>query len=235
MLGVAMGDLRSDAPGPQVQAMGVRIVRSITVENLGATTGSPTLPSNRRNGVHQRDQLGDIVAVGAGQADSEGNAVRVRKDVMLRAFFTPIRRIGPGFVAPPTARRDALSTAARDQSILSASWSRSRSNRCSLSHTPRRCQACSRRQQVMPDPQPSSCGRYSQGIPVRSTKRIPLRAARCGTGFRPGNRNRRRFGGGNSGSITLHSSSSKIGLAIGGPPCPTLVSAKCVVHQYSFC
>jgi hypothetical protein len=51
-----------------------------------------------------------------------------------------------------------------------------------LSHTPVACQSRSRRQQVMPDPQPISCGRYSQGMPVRSTKRIPVKAWRSGTG-----------------------------------------------------
>ena len=38
----------------------------------------------------------------------------------------------------------------------------------------------SRRQQVMPEPQPSSCGSISQGIPLRRTNRIPVRQARSG-------------------------------------------------------
>lgn len=38
-----------------------------------------------------------------------------------------------------------------------------------------------RRQHVMPLPKPSSCGRSSHGIPVRSTYRMPLSAARSST------------------------------------------------------
>jgi hypothetical protein len=45
---------------------------------------------------------------------------------------------------------------------------------------PASCQSRNRRQQVMPEPQPSSCGSISQGMPLRSTKRIPVKQARSG-------------------------------------------------------
>jgi hypothetical protein len=66
-------------------------------------------------------------------------------------------------------------------------------------------QSRSRRQQVIPDPQPISRGRYSQGMPVFSTKMIPVSAARSGTRGRPPFG----FGGsrGISGSTSAHSSS----------------------------
>ncbi len=71
------------------------------------------------------------------------------------------------------------------------------------------CQSRSRRQQVMPLPQPISAGRYSHGSPVLSTNRMPVSAARSGTGGRPP------FGqglaGGSNGSIILHKSSGKRG------------------------
>jgi len=75
-----------------------------------------------------------------------------------------------------------------------------------------RCQSRRRRQQVMPDPQPISCGRYSHGMPVLRTKRIPVSAARSATIGRPPLGR----GGclGNSGSITAHRSSLTSGLAI---------------------
>jgi hypothetical protein len=50
--------------------------------------------------------------------------------------------------------------------------------------------ASSRRQQLMPEPQPISSGRYSQGMPVFSTNRMPLRACRWLIGLRPGYRRR---------------------------------------------
>jgi hypothetical protein len=43
-----------------------------------------------------------------------------------------------------------------------------------------------RRQQVMPEPKPSSCGRCSQAIPVCSTNRIPWNTSRSGCRLRPG-------------------------------------------------
>ena len=121
MLRVSMGDLRSDASRPQGHAMRARIVRPVSVKQPRSGSWMAGFAFHWRNGVHQRNQLGDIVAIRARHADSERNAIRVREDMMLRAFFAPIRRIGTGFVAPPTARSDELSTAARDQSILSAS------------------------------------------------------------------------------------------------------------------
>lgn len=51
-------------------------------------------------------------------------------------------------------------------------------------------------------------------IGERSTNRIPPSASRLPIGLRPRCRFRRRFGGGNSGSITAHKSSSTSGRGI---------------------
>ncbi|AUX20782.1 uncharacterized protein SOCEGT47_081980 [Sorangium cellulosum] len=53
--------------------------------------------------------------------------------------------------------------------------------------------------------QPSSCGRYSQGIPVFSTNKIPVRAIRSGVRGRPPCGFGSAFG--NRGSIRSQSSS----------------------------
>src|SRR3954453_20668965 len=50
---------------------------------------------------------------------------------------------------------------------------------------PASCQSLNRRQQVMPEPQPISWGSISQGMPLFSTNRMPVRAARSSTGGRP--------------------------------------------------
>lgn len=71
--------------------------------------------------------------------------------------------------------------------------------------TPARCQSRKRFQQVMPL-QPSSYGRSSQGMPVRKTNTMPVKATRSGVLGRP--RRDRRRGLGSSGSISAHSSSS---------------------------
>lgn len=87
---------------------------------------------------------------------------------------------GPVRSPPCLAAMLALSTAARLQSIRSASCRRFSRAWWSLSQTPALCQSRSLRQQVMPLPQPSSCGSIRHGIPERRTKRIPSRAARAG-------------------------------------------------------
>jgi hypothetical protein len=132
--------------------------------------------------------------------------------VTLRAILASIRWIRPRLRPPKTARTLQLSTADVLQSIASASPSSSRSRRQTFLHTPATCQSRSRRQQVIPDPHCISVGKYSHGVPVLKTKRIPVRAARSGTRGRPP------FGfggsGGNSGAIRSQSSSGNKGLAI---------------------
>jgi hypothetical protein len=103
------------------------------------------------------------------------------------------------------------------------------------SHTPASCQSRSRRQQVMPHPQPISWGKSSQGMPVRRTNRMPVRVLRLSTGLRPGYRNRRRLGGGRMGSTNDQSSSVTISRAMTGPPCPVLPSASGQGLQQPFC
>lgn len=68
--------------------------------------------------------------------------------------------------------------------------------------------ADSDKQQVMPEPKPSSCGKYSPWMPVCSTNKIPHKACRSGTRGRPGFS----FGPGigSNGSINDHSSSETI-------------------------
>jgi hypothetical protein len=49
----------------------------------------------------------------------------------------------------------------------------------------RQLQSRRRRQHVIPEPQHSSCGNICHGMPLRRTKRIPVRQARSGTRGRP--------------------------------------------------
>jgi hypothetical protein len=111
------------------------------------------------------------------------------------------RSVGFGPVWSPqyAARMQLLSTTARDRSIWSSRASQSRSAKWIRSHTPACCQSRKRRQHVIPDAHPSSCGSICQGIPLRRTKTMPVRHARPETRGRPlcG----RRGGIGKSGSI----------------------------------
>jgi hypothetical protein len=119
---------------------------------------------------------------------------------------------GPVRVPPHTARTEQLSTMARDQSMSPSRASQLRSAKCIRSQMPSCCQSHTRRQQVIPDPQPSSLGSICQGIPLRKTNRIPVRQARSGTRGRPPFG--RGGGTGKSGSIRFHNASGSSTAAI---------------------
>lgn len=171
---------------------------------VGSLPRPATWSEHSGNGVNPRLQHLRIVHVCRCMSDRQRDTAAVAHKVALRARFAPIRRIGPGFLAPPGAGTLPESSEARDQSMWSAKPSRSSRTRGRASHTPAACQSRSRRQQVLPLPQPISWGSISHGIPVLSTKRIPVNAARLPMQGRPP------FGlggsGGKSGAIMAHSS-----------------------------
>ena len=154
----------------------------------------------------------------ADQGTAEMKEGLVEGVVRLVANEEPSIAVQPGEVtlghpAVPVAGTLDASTLARLQSILPAAPKRLSNSWWSRCQTPAFCQSRSRRQQVIPLPQPISWGRSSQGMPVFSTKRIPVSAARSDTvnGCPP-------FGwagfGGSNGSTTVHSSSLTSGLAM---------------------
>ena len=205
-------DAGNDATSPQCLPTAGEVVSLVRVQ-LGRSLPRPSPgPTNRRDGIYRCFQQHRVVHIGPRLSHSEGNALAIDHQVALRSRFAPIRRVRAGFRAPPGAGTLAESSEARDQSIWSASPRRSSSIWWILRQMPASCQSRKRRQQVMPLPHPISCGSNSQGMPVRKTKRIPVRTARAGTGGRPP------FGlggsGGSNGAIISHSSSDSIGLAM---------------------
>jgi hypothetical protein len=192
---------RPAAPRVVVSLVGVQFVR---------TEPRPTSRAgNGRDAIQQIFKNLGVVNVGSSQKQSQRNALSIDEKMVFRARFAFVRRVGTGLFAPLFAATVAESTAARLQSISPALPSFSKNRRCRLSQTPAACHSWSRRQHVMPLPQPISLGSISQGIPLRRTKRIPVSAARSGTRGRPpfgfG------FSGGNNGTICSHSLSSRRG------------------------
>jgi hypothetical protein len=171
--------------------------------------GTPPRSSSRTlDGLYSVDEFFEdhpVVDVCGREHYRQWDAPSVRNKVALRALLSFIRGIRSGFWAPLLAGMEAESSEARSHSIWSASPRRSRRIRCSLSHTPASCHSFKRRQQVIPDPQPISFGSISQGMPLFSTKTMPVRAARLSMrGLPPWG-----FGGsgGRSGWMVSHSSS----------------------------
>jgi hypothetical protein len=158
VLGSASCDLRLDASGQQCQPMGFRIVAAVGLHKLGFALGRAAFAANWRNRIYQRQQLRHVVTIGLGQDYRKGNALRVRKDVMLRAGTTAIGWVRSRFFPAPRARTEELSATAREKSMRSAWRSFESSSWCNRSHTLARCHALSRRQHVLPEPQPISRG-----------------------------------------------------------------------------
>jgi hypothetical protein len=194
-----------DARGDPAVSAGTSAARKI-VALVGIQLGRalPRRPASAMNGPHGVEQLLEllgVVLVRWAELDREGKPPRVYQHMVLRARFAAIRRMA-GLVAPFFAGTLDASSAARDQSMAAAACSSSSRTWCSARHTPASFQSRSRRQQVMPLPQPISWGSISHGMPLRRTKRMPVRAARSGTGGRPPFGVRRRFG--SSGAIRAH-------------------------------
>lgn len=204
---------RNYAPFTQRLAVWLRIIRTVALKTIWSLTRPTTFTSNSRDSLNQRQKLRYIMAISTGDFYRQRDTASVGNQMVFSARFASIGGIGTGFRPPKTARTDPESTKAREKSIFSAPRSLFSKTWCILSQTPACCQSLNLRQQVMPLPQPISLGRYSQGMPVLSTNRMPVRAARLEVGFRSGYRNRLFFFGIN-GSMRFHNSSFSICLAM---------------------
>lgn len=214
MLGTAPRDHRLDASLAQALTMGIGIVATIGIDDLGLLKRSAVHAADRRNCVDQRQQLGDIIAIRTCQNGADRNAIGVYEDVVLGTWSRAIRWVRTRFSPAPTARIDEESTAACERSSWPASRNLASSSSCIRPHTPAFCQSRRRLQQVAPEPKPNRVGRWFHRRPVFSTNRMPLSAARSDTRGRPGCFLGRGLGGGSSGSISVHSSSSITGACI---------------------
>jgi hypothetical protein len=127
-----------------------------------------------------------------------------------------IGRIGTGLRPPKTARTEQLSTAAHDQSIWPLRPSQSSSTKWIRSQMPACCQSRRRLQQVIPEPHANSRGNISQGMPLRSTNRIPAKQARLHKRGRPPLA--LHLGDGRRGSTRFHNASGSRTAGISNPP-----------------
>ena len=129
--------------------------------------------------------------------------------------MAPVYGVGAGLLAPFLAVTLAESRQALDQSIKPTLPSLSRRARCSLRQTPACCQSRRRLQHVTPLPKPSSLGSIRQGMPLRSTNKMPSSAARSESRGRPPFG----FGGwGGSRDSRIRHSSSFIFRSLPDPP-----------------
>jgi len=155
------------------------------VELVRAASRSAGQAKHRRNRIDQGLKDSRVVPIGTRHEQRQGDTAPVYDEMALAAELAAVRGVRAGLLAPRGLATAAPSMLARVQSIWSCSRRRVSMARCRRPQTPLVCQSRRRRQQVMPLPKPSSCGRSSHGIPVCNTNRMPFSAARSSTLGRP--------------------------------------------------
>lgn len=110
------GDHGADPALPEQAAVLVVVVAAVGQECVGASAGSTDLARDGRNLVEQRLELGDVVAVSAGQGHCERDALSVDDEVVLAARTCAVDRAGPAFGPRRAARTCEESITARSQS-----------------------------------------------------------------------------------------------------------------------
>jgi len=204
--GLAARDHGRDPALPEQPPVLVVVVASVGIDTVWSRARPADAAFDRGHAVEQRDQLGDVVAVAAGDRVRERDPRGVDQEVVFRSGSAPVHWALARFGAPFFAWMWLPSTTARDHSISPALCNSTSNSVCSSSHTPAACHSSSRRRQVAPEPNPSSNGRCRQAIPVHNTNRIPESVSLSPSRLRPGYRNRRDVVG-NSGSISCHNPS----------------------------
>ena len=165
-------DVRGAAPGDDGQepalaefvAVGTGGIALVAEEGFGTAAGPAWAACDGRDAVDQGEGLGDVVDVCRGRDDLERSAASVADQVVFAARLAPVDRRRTGVGTPFFARMWEPSTHALDQSSWPAAFSSASRMRCSLSKTPACCHRSRRRQQVCPEPNPSSIGRSCQAM-----------------------------------------------------------------------
>lgn len=75
--GLATSDLRFDAAGAQLAAVLVVVVAAVGGDAIGSLAWSADLAAHRRDALDERDELGDVIAVAAGDRPGERDPGRV--------------------------------------------------------------------------------------------------------------------------------------------------------------
>jgi hypothetical protein len=81
--GAAAGDDRLDPALPQQATVLVVVVATVGIQPPGLATGTAATAADRRDLVQQRQELGDVMAVAAGERHRQGCAVGVDDQVVL--------------------------------------------------------------------------------------------------------------------------------------------------------
>ncbi len=198
MFGAALGDHRLDTAIAQRASMPLGVVTAIDVDHTRSLPRVAAQSANRRNRVDLRHQLRDIVDVHARQDRGERRTVGVGDDVALGTGGR--QKTGPNTTDRARSRSGLLRAPLRAVARASDPTRRLLANRATIAN-------------MLRSSHPISASTSRQRSPVVRTNRIPVSTAQFETDWRPEFFSRRGLGG-NSGSFSVHNSSSMNGLAI---------------------
>jgi len=97
--GAAAGDHGRDALLAPACVL-VVVITAVGIDGIRALARPTAAAADRRDGLDQRHELGDVVAVPAGQRHRQRDTVRLGDHVVLRARLGAIDRARPGFGPP---------------------------------------------------------------------------------------------------------------------------------------
>ena len=100
MFGLAAGDHGFDAAFPDEAAVLVVVVAAVGEQRLGSSSRSTDASADGWDAVEQFDQLGDVVAVAAGERPGQRDAAAVYEEMVLAAPPAAIDGAGTRFRAP---------------------------------------------------------------------------------------------------------------------------------------
>lgn len=116
----AAGDAGGDAAFAQPSAVAGGVVALVGAEFAGPAAARSAAGPDRGDAGDQWLQRLPVVGVRGGDADDQGQAVRVGQDMDLRSGFAAVDGVRAGQRAPLFARRLAASMIALDQSMSPA-------------------------------------------------------------------------------------------------------------------
>src|SRR5687767_3237974 len=162
MVGLAASDHPLDAALPEQPPVLVVVVAAVSDQAVGSAAWPTDRAAHGGDAVKEWDQLGDVVAVAARDREGERDPAPVDEEVVLGAGTASVHRARARLGAPFFACTWLESAIALNHSSSPAARRRASSTECSSCHTPARCHSPKRRQQVAPEPNPSSPGRCCQ-------------------------------------------------------------------------
>ena len=178
-------DSWNDAPLAQMPTTPREVIPLVSVEFVGPASRSAGQTTHCWYCIDQIFEDHRVMPVGTGHDQRQRKTAPVYDKMAFGPELAAIRGVRAGLLAPRGLATAAPSMLARLQSIWSCSRKRVSRARCRRSQMPKACQSRRRRQQVMPLPKPSSCGKSSHAIPVCNTNKMPFSAARSSTLGRP--------------------------------------------------